>query len=587
MTQLFDKVFDMSIGACLVIAAVLIVRLALQHVPRKYCYVLWLVVLFRLLCPVSFQSAFSLFSVTRVPIRLLQGGFGTAPVALEGELEQKNVLSTADAGKAGSDLPEPGEILALVWLLGILALVGYSMVRGIHLRWQLHRAKRILVFVDSNDSDNMLPAWLSQIEVWETEGLETAFIMGVVRPRIYLPAGLELQTQKYILAHEYLHLRRGDPLWRLLGFAALCLHWFNPFVWAAWIVSSRDMEMSCDEAVVRNLGPYAKKGYSAALLSIASGQHGLPGKMLAFGEGETGSRIRNVLNYKKPAFWLTVLTTASIIGLGIFLAADPPGMEDVEAASQKEQKQSGKPKSSASQKSEIGSVETQPSGYGVWQADLTHDGTPETIRFDIKSLQQAGLADLMVLSSDGKVLFLQSFGTSHTVWDTFALYDGADGAYLLEYNPYFGQGAGSYSYRLFSLSDSGEVQVKDEGSVDFSAGMPFNAPDNHVNALVRFTNTVNAYWEKSMLLVTTDQYTVLPNLYNAAGNVVAVPAEENYYVESNTLSSPLHYVEQMGWTDIVLNGKKSTATTSLRSRLKAVNRVLAKQRKIARQQDKE
>lgn len=585
MTQLFYTVFHMSIGACFVIAVVLIARLLLRRAPRKYCYALWLVVLFRLLCPVSFQSAFSLFSVTGAPAHLLEGGFGTAPVALDGSSNQQNQLPALDEGKNTGQTPAGGgalkqehvleweDILTLIWIAGIVVLAGYSAVRGLLLQCRLRAARR----GHSGSTESVLSAWLAHTEVWEVPGLETAFVMGVIHPCIYLPAGLDLQTQQYIVAHECTHLRRGDPFWRMLGFAALCLHWYNPFVWVAWMASSRDMEMSCDEAVVRNLGICAKKGYSAALLSLASGQHDLIGKMLAFGKGETGSRIRNVLNYKRPAIWLTIVMTVCMAALGVFLAADPPGQLNADTAGNK----GNRPSADAE------GVEKQPSGYGVWQADLTHDGTLETISFDTDSLQETGLGEIQVVSSDGRALFSQPLSTSHTGWDTFALYKDGDEAYLFEYNPYFGQGAGSYSYRLFSLSDSGEVLTADEGSVDFSAGMPYTAPNNDVGALISFTDTVNTYWGKSELLVTTDQYMVLPNLYDVDGNVVAVQEAENYYIAPNTLEHPMHYVEQMSWTDIVLNGKKSTATTDLRSRLKAVNRVLAKHRKIARQSEKQ
>lgn len=392
--------------------------------------------------------------------------------------------------------------------------------------------------------------------------------MGVVRPRIYLPAGLDLQTRQYIIAHEHAHLRRFDPFWRMLGFAALCLHWYNPFVWLAWVKSGRDMEMSCDEAVVRKLGACAKKGYSAALLSIASGQRDLTGKMLAFGKGETGPRIRNVLNYKKPALWFAAVMTAGVAALGVFLAADPPNQIDVEAAKNRETRQDTDAKG----------IKKQQSGYGVWQADLTHDGTPETIRFDTKSLKKDGYAEITVRSSKGKTLFSKAFSTSHAGWGTLALYHDGSGDYLLDYNPYFGQGIGGYSYQLFSLSNSGKINTRDGQSIEFSAGMPHTAPGNDVAALIRFADAVNVYWKNAVLLVSTDMDMVLSNLYDADGNAVAKQESENYYIALNTLDHPMHYVERMQWTDFVLDtdSGQGSDTMGMRPRLKAVNRMLAK-----------
>lgn len=568
MTRLFGVFFDMGTEACMIIVALFIVRALMRRAPRKYSYMLWLVVLFRLLCPISFQSAFSLFSFTGSPVRMLQDGFGAAPVILGETFVGNKLLSEIGTERADTFLLAWEDMFAMVWLLGIAVLAGYYVVRVVYLRWQLQAAGSRRISYDGGEPAGILPVWLSHTEVWESDGLETAFVMGVIRPRIYLPAGLEPQVQRYILAHECMHLRRGDPLWRVLGVTALCMHWYHPFVWAAWAACIRDMEMSCDEAVVRSLGPCAKKGYSAALLAIASGQHGLPGRILAFGEGEVKSRIRNVLNYKKPAFLLTAITTVGIVGLGLFLAADPSDLTNTDAAGHKTREAS------------VRSEEKQFAVYGVWEADLTHDGKPETIRFDIKSLQQAGVAEITVSDSNGKLLFSKALSTSHAGWDTFALCHAGDGAYLLEYNPYFAQGMGAYSYQLFSLSDSGKVLVKEEDNVEFSAGMPYTAPDNDVEKLVSFTDTVNDYWEKSVLLVTTDQ-SVLSDLYDEDGSKIVVQADENYYAEQNALARPLHYVERMGWTDIVLEGKKSADTTKLRARLKAVNRVLAEHRKIS------
>lgn len=219
----------------------------------------------------------------------------------------------------------------------------------------------------------------------------------------------------------------------------------------------------------------------------------------------------------------------------------------------------------------------------VWQADLTHDGTQETICFDKKSMQETGDSEITVVSSEGKTLFSKAMSTSHVGWGTFALYNDRDGDYLLEYNPYFGQGIGVYSYRLFSLSDSGEIITRERKRVEFSAGMPHTAPDNDIAKLIRFADAANVYWKKAVLLVTTDQNMLLPNLYDADGNAAAVQASENYYIAPNTLENPLHYVERMSWTDFVLDvdGGQSTGTMSMRSRLKAVNRILAKNRKDA------
>lgn len=318
MTELFRTLLNMSAESCWVILAVLALRLLLRRAPKGYAYALWSVVLFRLLCPVSFQSAVNLFTLAGVRPEPVPAGFGSAPVFTAALDEPPGQAASAAASGAVTPPAATGEptaaafgevtlmqLLAALWLLGAAIMAIYGLCQLVRLlrrlRWRIA------------DADG----------VYRVAGLETAFVLGLVRPRIYLPAGLAPEQERYILAHENAHLRRGDPLWRVLAFAALCLHWFNPLVWAAFLLSERDMEMSCDEAVVRRFGPQIKKGYTASLLSLAAGRRVLPGTPLAFGEGDTGPRIRNVLNYKKPAFWAAALAAVAVAGLCLFLAANP------------------------------------------------------------------------------------------------------------------------------------------------------------------------------------------------------------------------------------------------------------------------
>ena len=309
----FRALLGMSLQACYVIAAVLAVRFVLTHlrrpVPRGYVYLLWSAVLFRLLCPVSFSSVYSLFSALGrrgAPVTVAQD-FGTAAVARAPAAAASSAAVTA-APAAAVPAAASGlrwiELLFWLWAAGAAALLFCGAVSWLRLRRRLGHSQP--------DAGG----------VRRVHGLETAFVAGLVRPRIYLPAGLDAETERCILAHERVHLRRGDPLWRLLGWLALCLHWFNPLVWIAYYCSGRDMEMSCDEAAIRQLGPHAKKTYSASLLSLAAGRRMLPGTPLAFGEGDTRQRVRNVLSYRRPAFWAMLAGAAGLTVLVLFLVGN-------------------------------------------------------------------------------------------------------------------------------------------------------------------------------------------------------------------------------------------------------------------------
>ena len=333
MHRLFPIVCNMSLTASVVILAVLAVRLLLRRAPKVFAYALWAVVLFRLLCPVSVTSAVSLMgalgapaqertqrtsAVEYVPADIMIRG--TAPAVTQ--LPQpplpaetgENIVSTApsvtppDAAPV-SPLSGPVAVLTLTWLAGMVLLLAYSLVSLLRLRRRLVGTVRL--------RDN----------IYLADHIPSPFVMGLFRPKIYLPSTLTETERGYILRHEQYHLRRRDHLVKFLSFLALCIHWFNPLVWAAFVLSGKDMEMSCDEAVVRELGEDIRADYSASLLSLATGRRIVAGMPLAFGEGDTGSRIRNLLNWKRPRPWVMAVCAVVCVGLIALCAANPGGTD--------------------------------------------------------------------------------------------------------------------------------------------------------------------------------------------------------------------------------------------------------------------
>lgn len=317
LQKIFILVLNMTLTGSVVIAAVLPARLLLKKAPRIFSYGLWAAVLFRLLCPVSFS----------LPVSLL-GALQNKP-AEAGRME----YIAEDIGyweKPQVDLPVPGisetvnEYLPLedreasvnpmqlyltagayVWLLGALSMGVYSVL-------SLWRFKKRL-----GDA------------VWEKDNIYrfrkkgSPFVCGLFRPRIYLPEQMREEEEQYILLHEQIHIKRGDAVFRLFACLALWLHWFNPLVWAAFMLSGRDMEMSCDEAVIRRLGSKVKKEYSASLLNMAAGGKIVKGVPLAFGESDTGSRIKNVLRYQKSTALLVGGAALISVALSVIFLANP------------------------------------------------------------------------------------------------------------------------------------------------------------------------------------------------------------------------------------------------------------------------
>ena len=330
MHRLFPIVCNMSLTASVVILAVLAVRLLLRRAPKVFSYALWAVVLFRLLCPVSVTSAVSLLGALGAPaqersavtsvveyvpadiVRNMAPAVTPLPQEPFPAEPGENIVSTAPsvtqpAAAPASPLSGPVAVLTLTWLTGMALLLLYSVISLLRLRRRLVGAVRL--------EDN----------IYLADYIPSPFVMGLFRPKIYLPSTLTETERGYILRHEQYHLRRRDHVVKLLSFLALCVHWFNPLVWAAFILAGKDMEMSCDEAVVRELGEDIRADYSASLLSLATGRRIVAGMPLAFGEGDTGGRIRNLLNWKRPQPWIIAVCAVVCVGLIALCAANPKG----------------------------------------------------------------------------------------------------------------------------------------------------------------------------------------------------------------------------------------------------------------------
>ncbi len=312
---------NVSITASVVILLVLLLRFLFRKAPKIISYALWGIVLFRLLCPVALQSDLSLFNLMDPPI--------TAAGTLSGSIE----YIPSDIGRTKSPsvtLPAPGAsdiindnlpqgeeqtaagsseafwtIAAYVWAAGVLAMALYTVKSYFHLRKKLITASPL--------RDN----------IYLADEITSPFVMGLIRPKIYLPSFLDEREQSYILMHEQHHIRRLDPVIKALAFAALCIHWFNPLVWAAFILAGKDMEMSCDEAVIRKLGTGILADYTTSLLSLATGKNMITGMPLAFGEGDPKGRIRNLARWKKAPFWVVLTAIAAFIILAVCLLTNP------------------------------------------------------------------------------------------------------------------------------------------------------------------------------------------------------------------------------------------------------------------------
>lgn len=304
-STLFLSVLNMSITASLVMVIVLVVRFLLKKSPKIFSYALWIVVLYRLICPFTFESAVSLLPINETPIPhdivystepQINTGLNIVDNAINPMLSMPNHIE-----ESASPLQIWLSIASVIWVIGIVIMLVYSIYQLIKLKQKLIGA------IPSRDN------------IYLADHIDSPFVMGVVRPKIYLPSSLSTTEQEFIIAHELHHMKRFDHITRILSFIALMIHWFNPFVWLAFILSGKDMEMSCDEAVMKKMNSDIRVAYSQSLLRFATGKKIITATPLAFGEGDTKERIKNVMKYKKLIIWVSAVAAMIVIGVAIGL----------------------------------------------------------------------------------------------------------------------------------------------------------------------------------------------------------------------------------------------------------------------------
>lgn len=318
MVRLFAKVLNsgtlinMTLTGSVIILFVLIARLCLKRAPKVYSYCLWGVVLFRLLCPVSITAPVSALNIVRPEVTAADNSINltmyvaNVPAASRTitNIAEQTVMDTQSSGTAEKQA-DPMIVATAVWAMGLLAMAGHGFVGFFRLR------KKLVGSVEIRQG------------VYLADGIDTPFVLGILHPQIYLPSGISIEQRPFILAHERYHIHRFDMLWKLLGYMALCLHWFNPLVWVAFVLAGKDMEMSCDEAVLRKLDSAQRADYASALLRLSTGRRTIAGTPLAFGEGDTKGRIKNMAKWKKPKVWVSLLCVLLCIGAAAAFLTNP------------------------------------------------------------------------------------------------------------------------------------------------------------------------------------------------------------------------------------------------------------------------
>lgn len=311
MEKLFVNIFHMSSSASYLILVVLLVRFLLRKAPKRMRSFLWLLVGIRLIVPFSVESIFSLIPDTPMVEEYLYQSIqldsnGTVPVeqAVPQSVPNENI---AFEEKNISKSLTAVEICTLIWLVGMVLMFGYLLFSWMRLR---NRVKMSVPLEITLDDENKIK---TVIKIYQSDTLDSPFLFGIIRPRIYIPSSISDEVLSYVIRHEMTHRRRKDYLIKPVGFLLLSVYWFNPFVWIAYFMLCKDIELICDECVIRELGTDHKKAYSQALLNSAVNRRVIAACPVAFGEVSVKERVKNVLHYKKPAFWILVAAVLTCI----------------------------------------------------------------------------------------------------------------------------------------------------------------------------------------------------------------------------------------------------------------------------------
>ena len=310
MNELFLKIINMSISASWLILAVLILRLVLKKAPKWVNVLLWGIVAVRLICPLSFESTLSLIpSAETFPEKIISGPSFDVQTGIT-PIDNRINDYLGDRYFEGVTVPTNNgniimTILTIVWTIGILLLVAYTVISY----WRLHREIDTAVRYKDN--------------IFQSENVSSPFVLGLIKPRIYLPFKLDGQNLEHVVAHEKAHIHRKDHWWKPLGFLLLTIHWFNPLMWLAYVLLCRDIELACDEKVIKELDNEQRADYTQALVACSVNRRMIAACPLAFGEVGVKERVKSVMNYKKPAFWVIILAVIACVIVAVCFLTNP------------------------------------------------------------------------------------------------------------------------------------------------------------------------------------------------------------------------------------------------------------------------
>ena len=438
MENVFLQILNNAITVSMLILVIMLVRVLCRKMPKWITCLLWILVAAKLMMPFSVESIFSLVPTSEpIPAGI---AMESNPHISSGIENVDNLINPAlqqhfapDKTASANPLQVWMYVGTVVWLAGTAALLLYALAAYVAVKWKVRASVRV------------------EKNIYECDDIADPFILGIVRPRIYLPSGLDEETKKYVLKHETAHRGRKDYLWKPLGFLILSVYWFQPLCWAAYILMCGDIEYACDEKVIKKETEGARADYCKALLTCSVPRKMIAACPVAFGENGVKGRVKNMMNYKKPTFWISSISLVIVVIVAVCFATSPKGKEA----------DNEKTAPAANSKMETDSAETD---LGGTQPDALGEVTSERI-----TREQEALARNLANTEQGNIIPVRDDGqdSAELVWyDTFE-FEGLDiqprwydfDGYMLY-----------YAYDIMNNEDASvvTVDVKDATSEDFS-----------------------------------------------------------------------------------------------------------------------
>ncbi len=468
MSGLFIEILNMSFSAGCVALIVMLIRLPLKKAPKIYSYALWAVVFFRLACPFTIQLPVSAVPVLprSIPQDIvysqspsIQSGVSAVDKAVNTVIESS--MAPANIANSVNPVQTALELGAYLWLAGVLVLMSYGIISYLRLK------KRIMTAIRVHDN------------IYETDLIKTPFVLGFPHARIYIPTGLGEKDLEYVIAHEQTHIRRHDHLIKLFAFLVTAVHWFNPIVWISYGLMAKDMELSADESVMKRYASDIRGSYSNALLALSVKGSGLLSP-LAFGETGVKERVKNVLRYKKPAFWVSVVAVVVVAAVSLSLAG---GRQTASA-----------PESLPAQSSDLNSISGSLSGTPEAAYSTEYSKVKITFLSDNKGFKPANEFET---KDSGIVAYIDSAVKTSL---TPAQQDDLDNNHTNQYTIELSNEIGGYSCGLYydTLYEKAYI-VKDgglyEANTDFARYIDSFLENTDINAQIGVTDAVTLFKE--------------------------------------------------------------------------------------------